>query len=399
MVRLPPLSRAVRTVLVMALGIAYVGWHTHAAFAKGDDSGDSDDDDSGDGDAGDKGDKGDKGDTGGDDDDDQGEGSNQPLVTAGGLFTMRTYPVRENSRPLTITKGITQVRLGLGTDLSSKGAFGTFGVNLEAQYGYSDNFMLIAGLTDAYNFKQYGFYFGFEGSLAYDLLDIRLAANVHRNAIPEYNNFCTPAASADAKDSLTTFHDPASGNDYLVSTLVDPTRCATPNASLVNLPDGNYSSGGTQFSIDLGFPFRYSIRPEVAIIALQTLMSIDFNSVDNDHVISTTLNLTDPVSMAQAMTTVNTPTKNSAKPDLKPSIGLATNPIPQLSVVIYAQLRIPDFDVNAGAFQIPVTGRIEASPSQQLDFGLEFTLLNVKPPDGQSPIDNRFLSLFMQARY
>ena len=90
---------------------------------------------------------------------------------------------------------------------------------------------------------------------------------------------------------------------------------------------------------------------------------------------------------------------NSAKPDLKPSIGLATNPIPQLSITVFAQLRIPDFDTAAGAFQIPVTGRIEASPSQQLDFGLEFTLLNVAPPSGQSPIDNRFLSLFMQARY
>ena len=225
----------------MALGVAYVGWHTHAAFAKGggdDDGGDAsggdDDDDGG-------GDKGDKGDKGGDDDDDDGQGSDQPPVTAGGLFTMRTYPVRENSRPLTITQGITQLRLALGTDLSAKGAFESFGVNLEAEYGYTDNFMLIGGITDAYNFKQFGFYFGFEGSLVYDLLDIRLAANVHRNAIPEYKNFCTPAGTNDPPDMLTTNSD---GNQQ--STLIDPGRCAAaPNATIVNLPDGTYTAGGT----------------------------------------------------------------------------------------------------------------------------------------------------------
>ena len=374
----------------MALSLSYVAWHTHAAYAKGggDDSGGGDDDDGGDDDGG-GGDKPDKG-GGDDDDDDQGDGSDQPPVTAGGLYTMRTYPVRENSRPLTMTKGITQLRLALGTDLSAKGAFNTFGVNLEGQYGYTDNFTLIGGLTDAYNFKQFGFYFGFEGALVYDVLDIRLAANVHRNAIPEYENFCTPAATNDPKDSLVAGMD-QNGNPIQVSTLVDPSRCATPSAALVNLPDGNYSAGGTQFSIDIGFPFRYAFRPEIALVALQTLMSIDFNGVDKDHVISTPLTLMDPVSMATEMTTINTATKNSAKPDLKPSIGLATNPIPQLSVTVFAQLRIPDFDTAAGAFQIPVTGRIEASPNQQLDFGLEFTLLNVAPPSGQSPIDNRFL--------
>ena len=362
----------------MALGIAYVGWHTHAAFAKGGDSGDSDDDDSGDGGGDDKGDKGDKG--GDDDDDDGGTGSDQPPVTAGGLFTMRTYPVSENLRPLTMTKGITQLRLGLGTDLSAKGAFQSFGVNLEAQYGYSDNFTLIGGLTDAYNFKQFGFYVGFEGSLAYDLLDIRLAANFHRNAIALYSDFCNPPAvpgeTAQGAPGMET--------------------CQNSTAAIQNLPNGNFEAGGTKFSIDLGFPFRYAIRPEVAIVALQTLISIDFNAVNLDHASVVPV---DPPPAAGQPTTTFTRTGNSAKPDLNPSIGLATNPIPQLSVVIYAQLRIPDFDTSAGQFQVPVTARVEASPTQQLDFGLEFTLLNVKPPDGQSPIDNRYLSLFMQARY
>jgi len=372
----------------MALSLSYVGWHTHNAFAKGG-GGDDDggDDDGGDDDGG--GDKPDKGDKGGDDDDDDDQGSDQPPVTAGGLFTLRTYPVRENSRPLTMTKGITQLRLAIGTDLSSKGAFQSFGVNLEGQYGYSDNFTLLGGITDAYNFKQFGFYLGFEGSLVYDLLDIRLAANVHRNAVPFYDNFCDPPSTPGQTTATNNptmdgmCHDPTMGNPI------------NPMQTVDTLPNGDFAAGGTKFSIDLGFPFRYAFRPEIALVALQTLMSIDFNPVTIDHVI------TSPIMGAPAGTAQFTTQQvgNSAKPDFNPSVGLATNPIPQLSVTVFAQLRVPDFDFAAGYFQIPVTGRIEASPNQQLDFGLEFTLLNIKPQDPQSPIDNRFLSLFMAARY
>lgn len=378
---LRPLSRA---LLIAALSLGYIAYHGHwnDAFAKkhsdDDDSGDDDegDDDSGGDDSADDG-----GDDSGDDDSDEEEDpKDQPPVTAGGLFTMKTYPVREISRPLTMTQGIGQLRAGLGTDLSAKGAFNTFGLNLEGIYGYKDNFSLIGGITDAYNFKQFGVYFGFEGALAYDILDIRVAANVHRNAIAEFSNFCTPVSSADPMNPS------------------DPSMCATPGAALVNLPNGTYQAGGTKFSLDLGLPFRYAIKPEIAIVALQTLMSIDFNSVDQDHVIASQQTVTDAMGNMSTIT-VNTPVGNSAKPDLEPSIGIATNPVPPLSVVVFAQLRIPDFDTAAGAFQVPVTGRIEFSPNQKLDIGLEFTLLNVKPPEGQSPIDNRFLSFFMQSRF
>lgn len=383
---LRPLSRA---LMIAALSLTYVAWHGHwnDAYAKkhGGDDDSGDDDDSGGDDSGgdDGGDKGGGDDGGGGDDDSSDDDKDQPPITSGGMFTMATYPVREISRPLTMTQGITQLRAGLGTDLSAKGAFNSFGVNLEAHYGYSDNFTIIGGLTDAYNFKQFGVYFGFEGALAYDVLDIRVAANLHRNAIPEFQNYCTPLSSADPVNP------------------VDPATCgtaaggmATPNASLVNLPDGTYTAGGTKFSIDVGLPFRYAIKPEIAIVALQTLMSIDFNGVSKDHVIASP-----GMTSAGAPVTINTPVGNSAKPDLNPSIGIATNPIPPLSVVVFAQLRVPDFDTSAGAFQVPVTGRIEFSPNQKLDIGLEFTLLNVKPPEGQSPIDNRFLSLFVQSRF
>src|SRR4051812_31541974 len=175
-------------------------------------------------------------------------------------------------------------------------------------------------------------------------------------------------------------------------------------ASLVNVPTGTSSAGGTQFSIDIGLPFRYAIKPEIAIVALQTLMSIDFNSTKKDHVISTPFNymVDDPANPGMQKTvtvTRNVPAGNGGKPDLKPSIGISTNPVPPLSIIIYAQLRIPDFDTSAGAFQVPVTGRIEFSPNQKFDIGLEFTLLNVKPPEGQSAIDNRFIALFAQSRF
>ena len=332
---LPSFSRGLRLALVLALSAGYVVWqgHGHAAYAKGG----GDDEEEGDDDDGGKGGDSEDGEEGGEDDKDQ------PLVTAGGLFTMSTYPVSELLRPLTITEKIAQLRLSLGTDISAKGAFESFGLSLEGQYGVADNFSVIGGLTNAYNFKQFGLYFGFEGALAYDLLDIRLAANLHRFALPRYCDVempspCTP-------DPMTNMQ--------------------------LHLPDGNYDADDIKFSIDLGFPFRYAIKPEIAIIALQTLMSIDFNAAKG----------------------------NGAKPDLNPSIGIATNPVPQLSLVAFAQLQIPDFDTSAGNFKVPVTGRIEFSPSQKLDIGLEFVLLNVKPPDGQSPIDNRFISLFLQSRF
>lgn len=337
---LPSLSRGLRLALVLALSAGYVTWHGHVRLAEAAPKGGGDDDEGGDdGDSGSK----DEG------DDSDADDKDQPLVTAGGLFTMKTYPVNELLRPLTITQNIGQLRLGLGTDLSSLGAFSSVGLSLEGQYGISDNFMVIGGFTSAYNFAQLGFYGGFEGSLLYDLVDIRLAANVHRFAIP---HLC-----GDPRDGMP----PAGCKDPMDMT----------GATLLPLPDGKYDAGKSQFSLDLGFPFRYDIKPEIAIIALQTLMSINFNAVAG----------------------------NKATPDLLPSVGVATNPIPQLSLVVFAQLRVVDFNTDAGNFQVPVTGRVEFSPNQQLDIGLEFTLLNIKPPEPQKPFDNRFLSLFVQSRF
>jgi hypothetical protein len=368
---LPTLSRGLRFALVLSMSLGFVAWHgqRHAAYAEDDEDGGGDDEGGDDAGAKPGGDEEDAG--GGEDDEDA---KTQPAVTSGGLFTLATYPVSEILRPLTMTQKIVQLRLAVGTDISAKGAFGSAGVNLEGIYGVTDNVSVIGGLTSAYNFKQFGLYFGIEGALAYDFIDFRLAANIHRNAIPRFATFCNP---------------PAMPNEMPVGG-----ACTNSTATQDNLPSGKYDAGGTKFSIDLGFPFRYAIKPEIAIVALQTLMSIDFNAVKNDFVQVVPID-----SSAGGPTTKLVPKGNSAKPDLNPSLGIATNPIPALSVVIFGQFRIPDFDTAAGGFQVPVTARVEFSPNQKFDVGLEFTLLNVKPPEGQSPIDNRFISLFIQSRF
>lgn len=370
-----------RGLLATALGLGLVALGAEPVFAQDDDF---EEDEGEDGEEG----GGDEGE--GEEEESEEEDKDQPPVTAGGLFTLKTYPVREISRPLTLTQQITQVRVSAGTDISAKGAFETGGLSVEAIHGLKDNFNLIGGFTNAYNMRQFNAYFGFEASLAYDLVDFRMAANIHRNAIPNYQNFCTPVATNDPIDEPRGPMGP----------LVDPSRCAAGmDASIVNLPNGDYNAGDMQFSVDIGFPFRYAIKPEIAIIALHTLMSIDFNGVKRDHVLSLPRVETDPSTGMQFMVTRNIAAPDGAKPDLNPSIGIATNPIPPLSVIIFAQLRIPDFDTSAGAFQVPVTGRVQFSPNQKFDIGLEFTLLNVKPPEGQSPIDNRFIALFAQSRF
>jgi hypothetical protein len=308
------LSSALRAALVLSIGVGFIAaqGHRSAAYAKGDkDEGEEEDDTS---------------DTGNDSSEDSEDGDDdkeQPPITAGGLYTLKTYPVRELFRPLTMTQNIGQMRLGIGTDVSNKGAFESVGVNLEALYGYTDNFMLLGGLTSAYNFKQFGLYAGFEGALYYDVIDFKLAAEISRPAVP------------------ATTGDPP---------MVDP---------------GKYDGGPAKASIDIGFPLRYVAKPEIAIIALQNVISIDLDG---------------------------------SKPDLNPSLGIATNPIAALSLVIFATLKVANFDFT-NQLTVPATARIEFSPNQKLDIGGEFVFLNVKPPEGQKFYDNRFLTLFIAARF
>jgi len=323
-------SRALRGALVLMMSLGYVAYtgHTHSAFAKGDD--DEEDDGGGDDGGDDGGGKGDEGD--GDEEPEEEEG--QPPVTAGGLFTLKSYPIRELSRPLTLTQGLFQARFGVGFDVSSESAFESVGINAEGRYGFRDNVTGLFGLTDAFNFKQFGVYAGVEAAIAYDLLDFRAAFRFGRAASAE---ICTPTVNC-PMDAM--------------------------GMELTGKPTGTYLKGDLGAHIDIGFPFRYVAKPEIAIVALDTLITIDFDG----------------------------------KPDLNPSLGISTNPVAALSVVIFAQLQIADFKTDDGFFTVPATARVQFSPNQKFDIGAEFTFLNVKPPDGQKFYDSRFLNFFVQFR-
>jgi hypothetical protein len=311
----------VLAILLLAGSItAVIAWPVQVAQADDDDDEDEGDDD----------DDGDDDDGGTEEEEEEEDAKDQPPITAGGLYTLKTYPIRELERPLTITEKILQTRIGLGVDVSAKGAFEQYGLNVDARYGFRDHVTGLVGFDNAYNFKQFAFYAGIEAALAYDFIDFRAAARISRPAIPSIN------AS-------------------------DPNRI-------------DYEAGGVKASIDVGFPFRYKATKEVAIIALDTLISFDFNASEFMGV-----------------------EVNGVKPDLNPSLGIATNPIAPVSIVLFAQLQVVDFDTTADNFVIPATARVQFSPNQKLDLGLEFTFLNVKPPEGKF-YDNRFLLLYGQFR-
>lgn len=371
-----PLGGSPRSRLLFLLALSFGTLASQPAWAEEDEE-EEEDGDEGDGDGGDEGGDGDEG---GEDDEELEDPKEQPPITAGGLFTLKSYPINELQRPLTMTQKITQLRLGLGSDLSAKTAFEFFGVSLDAEYGYKDNFTLLGGFSGDYNFKGFNISAGFEGALAYDLFDIRLQARIYRAAIV-----------SDLDDGQLGF-----------------TGQPVMGEGLTGVPTNFAAGAGTQFSIDLGFPFRYAATPQVAIVALETLISIDFNGIkrgnggDAPGLLESCFAVPDGVNMVDP----NNCTEDGAKPDLAPSLGIASNPIPQLSLVLFAQLQIRDFDTT-NQFTIPATARVQFSPNQKFDIGLEFKLLNMKPldPDGEgpaeapSPVDQRFMSMFMQARY
>jgi len=338
-------SRLLRLSLLAAMASAAIAApvHTSTAWAQDDDD-DDDGDDGGDEDGGDGGD-----DDGGDGDDEEEEeeevDKDQPPLWAGGLFTKKTYPQAELARPLTITKGMSEVKAGLGVDMSSEFAFESVGALVEGRYGLEDNAELQLGLKGIYNFSQLDIFAGFEGSIVYDLVDFRVAGRFTR---------CEPRDQEAGKPP-------------------PPPQCEDVDA------DKAGRQKPTPMHVDLGFPFRYAPKPQVAIVALETLMTIDFNS----------------------------------KPDLNPSLGLIVQPVPLVAVMLDAQLQIRNFETDAENFTVPATLTIQLSPTNLIDLGLEFTLQNLKAKEKEVPVvengmtvmkkvggpfDDRFLTLYGQLR-
>jgi hypothetical protein len=253
-------------------------------------------------------------------------------VTAGGLFTKKTYPLGELQRPLTITKGMTELKAGVGFDISAKTAFDTFGMSLDGRYGIEDNLEIQAGFKGIYNFHDVEAFAGVEFSLWYDVIDFRVAAR---------GKYCSPIEEMGAPVA----HSP----------------CKDPDSE-------RYRKAGS-FHLDVGFPIRYAPKPQVAVVALERLFTIDSDS----------------------------------DPDLTPSVGIVVQPAPIVSVLVRAQLTIPDFDTKTEALIVPATAAVQLALNNQVDIGAEFTLLNIKPPkpamgEAPSPFDQRFLLFYGQLR-
>jgi hypothetical protein len=160
-----------------------------------------------------------------DDEDDEGdeeeeeEDEDQPPVTSGGLFTLETYPQAENQRPLTITKGIVELRAGIDIDMSATQAFKNWGIGAEFRYGLEDNVEIQGGVrSDLNHFEDFRLYAAMEFGIVYDLVDFRGGI-----AIP-----------------------------------YDKT------------PDSTLGLKKTGFDLEIGFPFRYAPKPEIAVVALET---------------------------------------------------------------------------------------------------------------------------------
>jgi hypothetical protein len=298
------------------LGLILVAGSCAAAFpivdaqkAWADDDEDEEDEDSDD-------EGGDDDEGGGDDEEEGDEEEGQPPITAGGLYTIKTYPQGEIQRPLTMTQGITELKAGIGFDISNKTAFETFGLSLDGRYGLQDHVELQGGFKGINNIKDISAYAAFEGAIVYDLVDFRAGLE-------------------------------------LVSAKVGDTR-------------------ETEFGVTLGFPFRYAVKPQLAIVALETAFQIQFDS----------------------------------KPDAVPNIGIVVQPAPIFAAIIRAGLRIKDFDFSSTNVAIPATVDLQLSPTNKLDAGLQFSFPNLKPadPDGDGPIeapkfyDSRFLLFFAQLR-
>lgn len=252
-----------------------------------------------------------------DDDSDSEEGEDgkpkQPPVTAGGLFTKDNYPTSELERPLTISKGMVEVRAGVGADVGSKTAFETFSGLLEARYGLQDNFELSGAFLVRDGLVRGSV--AMEGSLAYDLLNIRLGAVVSRSEIKVAGEM---------------------GQEDAIRRAVE---------------------------VELGFPLRYAFKPEFGVVALDTLLTF-----------------------------------GDGKPDLTPAVAIVAQPVPTLSVLLRAQMIIPDLDVDAEGFLVPATLAAQTAAGRAFDVGLEFTFVNLKPPEGVKFYDQRELLLYVKAR-
>ena len=318
-------SRAARWALGIAMATMAIAWpiHGHVAYAATSGGGDDDDDGDDDGSAS-KGDDSSDAETDTDCDGDDCPAANekdQPPVTAGGLFTIKSYPSRQSLRPLTMTEGISEFRAGIGFDVGSATAFKTVGAQFGFRYGIRDNVEFHANFNGTDNLNTFQASVGFETALNYDVVDFR--------ADLVFNHY--PSASS----TMGT----------------------------------NASATATDVGISVGFPFRYAPKPEIELIALDSLVTVNFDR----------------------------------SPDLSPAISAILNPVDQLAIILRAQAVFTNFNVNS-AVAVPVSATVQYSPNNVFDLGAQFQFPNLNPqPDPTTMVapnfyDNRFLLFYLQFR-
>lgn len=286
---------ALALALTAVAGTAAAAPRPRTAAVDDDDDDDNDDDDD---------------DADADDDaafEDEEEDEDQPPVTAGGLYTIETYPLSESQRPLSMTKDIVEYRLGIGVDATNDNAFRAVGAVGDVRYGLQDNIELRAGFWGIKNFSTWQADVAFEGSIIYELVDLRAGARLAR----------------------------------------------TPDTEIIEKNGPKTVDGATKPSLPIGFPFRYSPRPQVAVTALETVFAIDFNG----------------------------------PPDATPSVGIVIQPAPVVALLIHASVVIADFDFSTDNLVVPITAAVQLTPNNRLDAGLEFRFGNHNLPAG-TDLDN-----------
>jgi hypothetical protein len=307
------------------------------AWAQDDD--DEDDDEFGGGDEDDE------------DDDEEQDKDEQPPVTAGGLFTKKTWPIAESLRPLTLNQGMLELRAGFNMDLSALDAFETWRVPLEGRFGLRDHvelqfgidFLLVTSDEQQAAFEEFGSLLppldalvlgvGLESALYYDLVDFRIGLEFPIN----------PGVPGNEKPDCNTTNPE------------DPCGLTPP----------------VPFTMDIvvGFPFRYAPKKQFAVVGLDKLFTV--------HTIG------------------------GGKPDLTASLGFLIQPVDFLAIFLRGEFIVPEFNTNF--LLIPAIAQVQFSPNNRLDLGLQFSFANIKPTAadeaaGIGAFDRRFLLLYLQTR-
>ncbi len=227
----------------------------------------------------------------------------QPPVTAGGLYRKDNYPLAALDRPMLMARGLMEARIELETDVSENVALENWFNKVGMRYGVTDSLEVFGSV--------------------YSLL----AGEAPVGGI----------GSVGVETGV--YHDIVNFRTSLDLTF---RKCCA-----------------TRWVV--GLPIRYRPKKEVAIIALDKILTIHFAD---------------------------------QKPDLTVGVGGILQPHPFISVLVRGELILPAFD--ADAMTIPVQAAVQVTPTRNLDLGLAATLSNLKNENDR--FANRSVLLFSNIR-